>query len=341
MKLAIFSDLHLGIKQNDESWQKIALEWCDEFKKSMIDRGVKDIAFLGDFFHSRNTISVDTLYTAGVFLDKLKDFNIHMIYGNHDLYYLSNSLVSAVSLFSSHPNITVYKEPKVVKLGSKTCCFCGWGYDPLKYEADVLFTHAEINAFKLGEKQAPCEKGILCSDLLRRYKLIYSGHFHMRQDKVYATGKIKYVGNPFHMDYSDEGLPKGYDVFDIETGEIEFVENKLSPRFLRMKLSEMTEVYDINQLKSNIKNTFFKLLIDMNIKLEDLSELMVLISSAEPRTCISEWENGQNFSQDLSSSTVEAINMEDCIRQFVDLLDIPNKEDVVEYVLNLFNRASA
>ena len=303
--------------------------------------GIKDIVFLGDFFHSRNTISVDTLYTTGLLLDKLKDFNIHMIYGNHDLYYLNNNIVSAVSLLKYYPNISVYEKPEIVDFDSKKCCMCGWGYDPLKYKADVLFTHAEINAFKLSERQAECDTGILCSSLLKNYKLVYSGHFHLRQTKAYASGKIKYVGNPFQMDYSDEGTIKGFDIYDTETNEIHFVENTASPQFLRMKLSEMANTCSIAELKAKLKNTFFKLLIDLNIKLEDLKELVLLINSAGPKTSAFEWENGQNFSQDVTDNKIEAIKLEDCIKQFIDLLDVPNKADVYEYIISLYNKVNA
>lgn len=341
MRLAVFSDLHLGIKQNDEGWQLIALQWCDWFVNELRKNNINDIVFLGDFFHSRTTISVDTLYTTALVLDKLNDFNIHMIYGNHDLYYLNNNIVSAVSLFKYYPNVHVYDKPKIVEFGDKKCCMCGWGYDPLKFNADILFTHAEINAFKLGERQSECDNGILCSDLLKNYSLVYSGHFHLRQTKSYAAGKIKYVGNPFQMDYSDEGTCKGFDIYDTDTGEIKFIENTISPTFLRMQLSEMTDFIDINELKSKLKNSFFKLLVDLNIKLEDLKELMVLINSAEPKTSVFEWENGQNFSQDVTEYKIEAINLEDCIKQFINLLDIPNKEDIFEYIISLYKKVEA
>lgn len=340
MRLAVFSDLHLGIKQNDESWQLYAMNWCEWFINKLKENNIEDVVFLGDFFHSRNTISVDTLYTTALILDKLKQFKIHMIYGNHDLYYLNNNVVSAVSLFKHYPNISVYEKPEMVVFGDKKCCMCGWGYDPLNYEGDILFTHAEINAFRYNDKQGECDKGILCSDLLKKYKLVYSGHFHLRQTKSYAAGKIRYVGNPFQMDYSDEGTCKGFDIYDTDTNETTFIENDISPKFLRMKLSEMTE-HDIDELKSKLKNSFFKLIIDLNIKLEDLKELMLLINTAGPKSAANEWENGQNFSQDISDNKIEAINLEDCIKQFIDLLDVSNKTDIFDYLIGLYYKVTA
>ena len=142
------------------------------------------------------------------------------------------------------------------------------------------------------------------------------------------------------MDYSDEGTCKGFDIYDTDTNEITFIENDISPKFLRMKLSEMTE-HDIDELKSKLKNSFFKLIIDLNIKLEDLKELMLLINTAGPKSAANEWENGQNFSQDISDNKIEAINLEDCIKQFIDLLDISNKTDIFDYLIGLYYKVTA
>ena len=86
-KVAIFSDFHLGIKQDSAIWHEIALTWCDWFVSEVKKNGVDTVVFLGDFFHTRNNISANTLHVASKILDKLKDFKVHMILGNHDLYY--------------------------------------------------------------------------------------------------------------------------------------------------------------------------------------------------------------------------------------------------------------
>ena len=148
MKFAIFTDLHLGIKQDDSSWHEVALQWCDSMVNTLREKNVKDIIFLGDFFHNRNTICVDTLNVTSKFLKKLSDFNLHMILGNHDLYYKKEYTTSAVNIFDGFPNIKIYQTPEYMTVGNKKLLFCGWGYNPMDYRADVLFTHAEISTFK-------------------------------------------------------------------------------------------------------------------------------------------------------------------------------------------------
>ena len=39
MKLAVFTDLHLGIKQDDSSWHEVALNWCDSMANTLKERG--------------------------------------------------------------------------------------------------------------------------------------------------------------------------------------------------------------------------------------------------------------------------------------------------------------
>ena len=50
MRFAIFSDLHLGIKQNDEGWHQIAFDWCDWFIDSLKKNNIQEIVFLRRFF---------------------------------------------------------------------------------------------------------------------------------------------------------------------------------------------------------------------------------------------------------------------------------------------------
>lgn len=339
MKFAVFTDLHLGIKQDDSSWHEVALNWCDSMVKTLKEKNVKDIIFLGDFFHNRNTICVDTLNVTSKFLKKLTDFNLHMILGNHDLYYKKEYTTSAVNIFDGFPNIKIYQKPEYITVGNKKLLFCGWGYDLMEYKSDILFTHAEISTFKFNETQT-CEDGYLCSDLLKNHRLIYTGHFHLRQTKKYKLGEIRYVGNPFQMDFSDENDKKGFDILDTETGEREFIENKISPRFVRMKLSKMIQK-DPEEMLPIIRNSYFKLIIDRNINTEDLNELLSLINGCRPRSSAHEYLNKQAFVKD-ENGEVEMISfqIEDAIQEYItNVLNIPEKREILKYSIDLYKRA--
>lgn len=338
MKFAIFTDLHLGIKQDDSSWHEVALQWCDSMVNTLKHKNVKDIIFLGDFFHNRNTICVDTLNVTSKFLKKLSDFNLHMILGNHDLYYKKEYTTSAVNIFDGFPNIKIYQTPEYMTVGNKKLLFCGWGYNPMDYRADVLFTHAEISTFKFNETQT-CEDGFLCSDLLKNYNLIYTGHFHLRQTRKTKFGEVRYVGNPFQMDFSDEHDKKGFDILDTETLEREFVENTISPKFRRIKLSKLINM-DLDEIPEMIGNSYFKLIIDKNIKSEDLQDLLGLINGCRPRNLNHEYLNKQSVMRDENGDIhVEAFQIVDAIREYITMMEIPEKNDILKYTTELYYRA--
>lgn len=339
MKVAVFADLHLGIRHNSPEWHQVAFDWADRMLVTLKERGVQDIVFLGDFFHNRNMISVNTLDAAGKFIRKFKDFRLHMILGNHDLFYDKEYTTSGVNLFDEAEYIKVYREPTKVRFGTKDCMMCGWGYDPLEYDADVLFTHAEISMF-MTRRGVPREDGYKISDLLYHYPLVLSGHYHMRQRKDYERGSIRYVGNPFQMDFSDEDMEKGFDIYDTETGEIEFIENRVSPRYHVCKLSGLSKTKDFASLKPLLSDSYTKLVIDREIKLQDVDRLVGLIKTMGTRDVIVEWENGREMEGRITSTDFSAhgFDVKSVIEEYIDSLGVNDSEWIKHYILDLYEK---
>ena len=50
-KVAIFSDLHMGVHCNSSMWHKIATDWAKWFAMQLKEHNIKDVIFCGDFFH--------------------------------------------------------------------------------------------------------------------------------------------------------------------------------------------------------------------------------------------------------------------------------------------------
>ena len=107
-KIAIFSDLHLGVHQNSDFWLGISNKWADWYIGELKSHGITDIIFGGDFFHYRDEISVKTLNFAKDFLDKFEDFNITMITGNHDAWYKDTSEINSLSILKGSSNLKIY-----------------------------------------------------------------------------------------------------------------------------------------------------------------------------------------------------------------------------------------
>lgn len=331
MKVAIFSDLHLGIKQDSGVWHKIALEWCDWFVEQLNQRGIKKIYFLGDFFNNKFVISSTTLYTASIFLEKLKDFEIDLIFGNHDLYYLNNPEVASVNVFAGYSNIHVHSKPDIEEVGGRKIVMCGWGYDPLEYSGDVLMTHAEIDVFKFNDFLT-CSSDLKPSALLKKYKHVISGHFHGKQIKKYNSGVIEYIGNPFSMDFSDVGLEKVFGILDLDTLDMDYVVNPISPKFFRYNFSELST----KNISNEINNSFVKVIIDKNIDPSETNELKSVLSLHSPRDIVFEWTNKQQFV--IEDKSIQGFQLTDVINEYIDSIEVKSKEEIKEYIIQLYKK---
>lgn len=335
MKVGLFTDLHLGIKQDSAEWHAIALEWADWFVSELKERDINTVFFLGDFFHNRSTVSVITLYTAFQFIQKLADFDCHFIFGNHDLYYQNNPEVSGVALFDGFKNIHIYNKPEVVELGGKKLVFSGWGYDPLKYEGDVLLTHAEIDVFKFNDGII-CNSGLKPSSLLKNYKKIISGHFHARQIKNYKAGSIEYIGNPFQTDFSDTEIDKVFAILDLDDLSMDYVQNRISPRFRRKELSELVELTDLQDFVNELQGNYLKLVINKDITVVDANELKRLLYQFNPKDVKFDWIDKEQFV--LKDKEIKTFDLSDAIREYIDGIEIDSKEEIKNYVLDLFKK---
>lgn len=337
MKVAIFSDLHLGVKQDSTEWHMIALEWCDWFIEELTKRGIKKIYFLGDFFHNKFVISSTTLYTSSLLLEKLKDFEIELIFGNHDLYYLNNPEVASVNVFAGYNNVHVHAKPFIDDIDGTKIVMCGWGYNQLDYSGDVLMTHAEIDLFKYNDLLS-CTSDLKPSALLKKYKHVISGHFHGKQLKKYDSGVIEYIGNPFAMDFSDAGIKKVFGILDTGTLEMEYVVNPISPRFIKYNLSDLVEINDIDSFINDIQNAYIRVTIDKDITLADTNELKRLLTLCSPRDIKFEWSNKEQFLVD--EKAVQGFSLTDVINEYIDSIDIESKNSIKEYIITLYKKYS-
>ena len=149
-KVAIFSDIHLGVHQNNDFWLGISNKWADWYIIELNDKNITDIIFCGDFFHYRDEISVKTLNFAKDLLDKFKDFKITMITGNHDAWYKDTSEINSLSILKGYKNLAVYDRLATVEYKNKTVSFCPWGtkIDDIP-DSDLIFGHFELENFKM------------------------------------------------------------------------------------------------------------------------------------------------------------------------------------------------
>ena len=341
-KVAIFSDLHLGVHLDSNIWHQVALNWCDWFIAELKKQDITDILFLGDFYHHRSDISVSTLHIASIILDKLSEFNIIMIVGNHDAYYKDRSDVNSLSILSGRKNLTVISNTTTCTLFGKTVTFIPWGGDITNLpKSDAIFGHLEIESFKMNSFKT-CDHGTKTRDLLTKANLIMSGHFHLRDERIYSDGTIVYVGNPFEMDFGDLGGIKGYYTLDLNTLKYNFFENTLSPKHRKISLTELTNIKsltgaDINEM---VNGNFVKFVVDKKANGDAIDALIQKFSAYKPLSFTTDYtytENSYNI-EDKNYETT-GVNMQATIEEFINVLDIDNKENIIKYCTDLYKRA--
>ena len=240
MKALLFSDIHLGLAKDSTIFHKISLDFADWLAEQATNRGITELICGGDIFHSRKYIHLMTNDVARLFFDKLKNFNLRIITGNHDCFNLDNSLIHSMALLREWKNISIYDKPHYENIAGKTVGFIPWGTKVSEMlKCDVMFGHYEINGFQMGPASF-CKEGMTATELLKKCPLIFSGHFHKPQKNEYKGGKIIYMGSPFQHNWGEKDQSKFIYEFDFKTLNLIDIENKVSPIHI--------EISDVSQL---------------------------------------------------------------------------------------------
>ena len=91
MDVAILNDTHAGVRNSSDIFIEYQARFYEEvFFPYLLENNIKNILHLGDYFEHRKYVNFKALnQNRRVFLDKLREYNIHMdiIPGNHDVYY--------------------------------------------------------------------------------------------------------------------------------------------------------------------------------------------------------------------------------------------------------------
>ena len=153
--------------------------------------------------------------------------------------------------------------------------------------ADYLMGHFEINGFTM-VKGIKCSNG-LSKDIFKRFKKVFSGHFHLREN----IGNIYYVGTPYEKDWNDKGSDKGFDILDLETGNIEFIKNPNNYFEIIEYIEEVDmpleqKILDMIDLVAMLhsKTTFYK-----ETSLDEYKEIKLIINSVDKQSKLNETLN--------------------------------------------------
>ena len=232
--VAIITDTHYGARKGADYLHSYFEKFYSEvFFPTLKERGIDTILHLGDAFDSRKSIEYNSLqWTKRVVFEPMKDYNVHMVVGNHDCYFKStNKTNSPDLLLKDYSNVKTYSDPTEIDINGDKILMLPWicseNLERTKQmisDTDAKFAmgHLELSGFYAyrGHKFED-GKGLVSPDIFDKFDKVLSGHFHTRSD----NGKIYYMGNPYEMFWNDVNDPRGFVIFDTETGEIEYINN--------------------------------------------------------------------------------------------------------------------
>jgi len=338
--IALISDIHLGLHQDSSRWHNIALEFADWLNIELKKRNILDIVIPGDIFHDRSEISVHTVSIAQKFFEKLKDYNIIITVGNHDCFYKDRADINSASILTGWPNITVIDTLQHITQFNKKISFVPWATDISKIEySDIVFGHFELNSFYHNNYKV-CQHGIPTNNILDRGKCIITGHFHKTELRKYENGKILYVGSPYQQTFADVGCINGCYIFNINNLEIEeFIENNISPKHFKVKLSECTSGdINLNKLKEIIPNNIISFIVDKQVTPEQANLFVSKLHTLKPFSIRTDFNFEQQNTFLESSIDFTAVDVNEAIEEFVNTLDVEFKNDIVMYLHDLYKQ---
>jgi len=339
MKVAIISDLHFGVKKSDEVFQKSQMKfYLEQLIPDLKYKKINTLLVLGDTFETRQTLNVQTEnIVLDLFKNHFKDFDIHMIPGNHDLYYKNTLNVNSLKAFNLLPNVTVYEEVTRKTFDGVEVTFLPWLTDysllnDITEKTKYAFAHLDVNGCYL-DKYNISNTGVELTDLFNLFEHVYTGHFHKRSVKTFKGSSVTYVGSPYQLTRINMHEEQGYHILDLETNNLEFIENTKS-----MKFFELTYPDKPDNLKEFVQGNVIDVLIpyelsddtlNINKYISELNEcdaaypINISIGS-KPDTKI-------EIPKDLN------LNLENLFRVYTEKIEKDNKKEIYTELITLYN----
>lgn len=203
-KALVFTDIHFGLKSNsivhNLDCEKF-VQWAVELgREHNCDTGM----FLGDWHHHRASINLQTLNFSLRSLERLSQgfTQFFFIPGNHDLYYRDRRDIHGAEWARHIPNIRICND----WLHEGDVVIAPWlvGEDHKrvqKYQAQYMFGHFELPHFKMNAMIEMPDHGHLQVEHFANFDKVFSGHFHLRQQRK----NVRYIGNCFPHNFADAG----------------------------------------------------------------------------------------------------------------------------------------
>jgi len=231
MKIAIITDTHWSVKKGSKHFHDyFELFYKNIFFPTLEERGIKTVIHMGDAFDNRKGIDFWGLdWTRRVVLEPLRKYEVHMIVGNHDIFFRNSTIINAPELLlNDYQNIKIYSSPKEICIAGMNSLILPWICSDNEEEtfnliqetkAKVVFAHLELSGFSAYPGHIMTDG--LSVEKFEKFEKVFTGHYHTKSDNE----KVFYLGNPYQMFWSDVDDTRGFHIFDTDTYELEYFKN--------------------------------------------------------------------------------------------------------------------
>ncbi len=335
-KILIFSDLHIGRRQNNVELLTQDQEYIDWLIKQGLKNNIKSILFLGDFFHSRTSLNVNTMNESYAILKKLtKHFTVYLIIGNHDIFYKTKTDVHSLKGFSDMENLELIDRTEEMSVNGKNFLLCPFHWEVPTKKYDAMFGHFEMAGAQMAGGLS--EDKMHMRDLVKHAPIVFSGHYHIRKEYNFKNGRVLTVGNPFQQDWGDYKNEKGLYIVDTKTLEYDFIKNDISPEHIKVYWSNLPE--DL----AFVNGHYIKLVIDKKFKFDEVNAFIIKLRTSGAKNVNPEFlYSFKDTLNEGNKSLKKAYTKSEYIKNYID--DLPEiggltKEQILETFINYFKVA--
>lgn len=339
--VAILADTHFGCRSDSQVFLDQHRKFFEEvFFPTLQEKQIYRIIHLGDFFDKPRMINVKTLNQVNdFFISKLTNRLMHIIPGNHDIYFKDSlSLTTIDEILGTNNNVQIMNPGETVLYNKKKIGFVPWipqGETPEPFpECDILCGHFDIVGFEMYKGMKNTDHGISDLDFAKNYEMILSGHYHHPS----TIANIHYIGAPIEMNWNDYGGPRGFQILNTETLELTFV--KFPHKTFRKIVYD-----DTNKTLETMLSGDFGVFQDCCIKVKIrkcndryiLSRFIKTIEEANPFSMTVIEEEGETELIDTIDTSQDTRSI---IRDYIDQIELSvDKDRLKKYIDSLYVEA--
>lgn len=342
MKRILVTDTHLGYKKANDTYLDLTFYLFEDIGRYAKENNIVELIHLGDFFDNRKNISLKTVDRATRIIRNLQDrFQMsYLVLGNHDIFYKDRYIPNSHQILGSYEHITVIDVPTEI---SDTLCLIPWYFEgefglfngtsmaeflnqtTTKYCAG----HWEINGASMNVSGRPAEGSQWNFSDFQKFDMTLSGHFHTIGE---YNHNVRYIGSPFHMDFNDAG-PRGWYVFDDETGELEFVEWNKAPKFV--KWTALPDNIFGDEFKGQVVKIVFKEDFGTTVN----NTIIHDVANTKPYQLFVEYAFSKGMTEEVVDVDIALMGAEEVHRDFIEKSDIPshlNKNAMTKLLASMY-----